>query len=46
MVWQMYWPNWWQIWPVWRKTLDADGFGLYHNLLCIGPLQCMWWSKR
>ena len=46
MVWQMYWPNWWKIYPEWRKTHDEEGYGMYHNLLCVGPFQAMWWSKK
>ena len=46
MIWQMYWPNWWKIYPIWKKTFKEDAFNMTHNLLCIGPFQIMWWSNR
>ena len=46
MEWQMYWPNWWKIYPVWKKECVEEMFNMYHNVLSIGPFQAMWWSQK
>jgi hypothetical protein len=45
MGWQLYWPNWWKIWP--HHTVDDDcvgGMTIRCHVLCIGPLQMFWYS--
>lgn len=44
MMWQLYWPNWWKLWPHYNRTPDRD-YPVNHNLFCIGPLQIRWYSK-
>lgn len=40
MQWQMYWPNWWRLWPSYRKEkLDYYGIACAGFTFCFGPLQ-------
>lgn len=51
MVTQFYWPNWWKLWPSYRKSLSMTKKeypslkkDLYDNTFCFGPFQCRWYS--
>lgn len=36
--WQMYWSNWWKIWPWWNVS-PADEYGPSELFFGIGPFQ-------
>lgn len=38
--WQMYWPNWWKLWPAWGS--HPDDFGPVIHYFGFGPLQLRW----
>lgn len=40
MAWQLYWPSWYKLWPVYYTIEDTD-LSLETRVLCIGPLQMM-----
>lgn len=42
--WQMYWPNWWKLYPFYTKTLDKD-FSIFVNWAGFGPFQIRWYSS-
>lgn len=49
-MWQMYWKNWWQLWPYYNRTIytydetrkDATKYAV--SIFCFGPLQMRWYS--
>lgn len=46
MTWQMYWPNWWKLWPYFNKTEEFESPNIiyYSNVFCFGPFQARWYS--
>lgn len=41
---QLYWPNWYKLWPSYTKLTDDFGPTLY--TFCFGLLQFKWWGSR
>lgn len=42
---QLYWPNWWKLWPNYSVNKDDyNGRLFYHHTFCFGPLQFRWKS--
>lgn len=50
MTWQLYWKNWWKLWPYYRAEWDMstnEGFNDYEmrlHVFAFGPLQIRWYS--
>lgn len=44
-MWQLYWPNWWKLWPHYHSDDGRDDL-LICKVFCFGPLQFRWYSVR
>jgi hypothetical protein len=44
---QWYWPNWWKLWPSYRKYEDYSysRLVLFEHVFCLGAFQCRWRSR-
>ena len=47
MTWQMYWRNWWKLWPTYRKYEDYaySRLVIHDHVFCFGAFQCSWKSR-
>lgn len=50
MSFQIYWPNWWKIWPSYSRTQNDNykhlypNIQLYHCFFCLSIFQWKWYT--
>lgn len=45
--WQLYWPNWWKLWPYYNYIDDEyNGIPMRSYWFCFGAFQCNWCRMR
>ncbi len=44
---QLYWPNWWKLYPHWVRSEETYGnlFVYTFTVFSFGPFQCKWYGK-